>query len=344
MLPRVLLHVIPAPRPVDHPLEHPVDRVERERGLQAMRHPIAFVNDVGHRDAPQRPHVVWLPPRGGVEGRLIEVEESTIVGAVDHAGLEPHAVGVGVVESLRHGTGCLTGDRSLGAFPRATPDALDAHPKCDEHLADCGAVQVLRAQDAPALRADAARVDGKGDAALVALSPEDRLLEDRHGAGGGGPRGNLRSVLPRHDVSLTNRSALQDLTEGATSPRGEHPGAQPVEGLVHSLARLGLTPDGDPALADAQDAAARLLERASAQQEIGPAPGGVEGAAQRRHVALPHLLLDHGHLACSPAIRIVEKPQVIERGLAHAIHRAQPGPLDPDALERPVRGDGRGWR
>ena len=101
--------------------------------------------------------------------------------------------------------------------------------------------------------------------------------------GGRGTWGNLGDVVPAHDVSHPDRPSLDDLAERSAAPIGKHLGAQPGQRLVHALARLGLTADGDPAVANAQDAPARSRELAPLQHDVGPTTRRVERRDARRY-------------------------------------------------------------
>ena len=98
VLSRMLLHVIEAPSPVDSSS----DTIGLERGVEQVGYPVALIYDLSNAHTSQLAGIEGLATRGGIEGRLVEINTPAILGPIGNGGLEITGVRIGIIESVCH--------------------------------------------------------------------------------------------------------------------------------------------------------------------------------------------------------------------------------------------------
>src|SRR5262245_26352153 len=141
-------------------------------------------------------------------------------------------------------------------------------------------------------------------------------------------------MLPLDLGADADLAVVEHFGESAAAPVRPHGGFQPGQGLVHPLARLGLTGDAQPAGADAQDATAGFGQRDAAQQQVGAPRHRRDVGTEVAHQGAPDLVLDQRDLAAPALIGIADEPALAAQlRRLHGVHLAAAGALDPDGDE-----------
>jgi hypothetical protein len=110
------------------------------------------------------------------------------------------------------------------------------------------------------------------------------------------------------------------------------PKAKP--GLVHALARSGLTVDAQTAASHAKDHAATVRERQSADQQVRSTSGWVDIVTEILHDGIPELAADQRDLPAATLVGVADDTASgSKRCPRDQVHRAAVGALDPDCLE-----------
>ena len=164
------------------------------------------------------------------------------------------------------------------------------------------------------------RLDQIGPVNMMALD-QFRELEERH-TFLSAQRKDLQDALAslKETIARINRTSRERFLETG-------------QGVFHVVARSGLAINADSARANPQHAAAAMIERDPADEEIGSAGGGVEISSKLLHRREPSLALEDRHLTLAALVCIPD-----QTAAGHQLGREFPAltytATDADALTR----------
>ena len=158
-----------------------------------------------------------------------------------------------------------------------------------------------------------------------------------------GPSGNspLYVRFPAGLVADLDRPSNEDLGAGAGPPVGTQGELEAVAGLVHLVARGALGPDPQTDGADAEDAAAGLLEGDAREQEVAAPGRGVEVDPELGRRLSPALLGEQDHLPPPTLVGVpCDPPPGHQGGRAAWVHGAPLEALEVDGAQAAGGGEG----